>query len=152
MASRIAVVAALLMMAAILAACSREKRERFVIPDGYAGWVCVSYGVDGAPELPTEDGYRLIVVPWSGVVETSSPGLPGPGYVDEFLYDSDGRRRHVDVGWELGGGYTQSSAPQPGQYTHKFWLSRNAKADQAKYVEGHFEQCGPFANYESDAS
>jgi hypothetical protein len=130
----------------MLAGCNREKRNRFVIPEDYAGWLCVSYGVRGAQELPTEDGYRLIAFPPGGVVETSTLGIPGAGYVDEYLSGDKGRRE-MDIARELGGGYTESGA-QPGKYTHKFWVSRNARADHAKYVQGQDDRCGPFANYE----
>src|SRR2546426_5237374 len=59
--------------------CSRP-RDRYLIPDGYAGWLCISYGVSGAPGLPMEDDFRLVVFPPSGIVETSSPGLSLPRF------------------------------------------------------------------------
>jgi hypothetical protein len=134
--------------AAMSLACSRERRERFLIPDGYAGWLCVTYGRTEAAPLPTEEGFRLVVFPPSGVVLTSSPARPGEGYTDEFVYYGDGRRRQLNVGKEMGGGYTEEVQGTEG-FTFKFWVSRDAKADYEGYVKGHDQHCGPFPNYGS---
>jgi uncharacterized protein DUF6843 len=83
-------VPALALVVTVAIACTREKRNRLLIPEGHAGWLCVSYGVGGAPELPNEDGFRLIVFPASGVVTTSTRGLSGEGYTDQYFYYSEG--------------------------------------------------------------
>ena len=145
---RIGVLLVPALAAVMTVACSRERRERFLIPDGYAGWLCVSYGLTAATPLPIEDGFRLVVFPPSGVVLTSSPARPGEGYSDEFLYYSNGQRRRLDVRTEMGGGYTEEVHGKEG-FTFKFWVSRDAKADYENYVRGHDQHCGPFANYGS---
>jgi hypothetical protein len=95
------------------------KRHRYLIPEGYAGWLCVSYKVAGAADLATEDGFRIVRFPSTGVVETSFEGLPGT-YKDEFYYYSTTERRTLNVGREMGGGYTVAKAEMPDRYTFKF--------------------------------
>src|SRR2546425_12462112 len=134
----------LTVVAAATIGCTSRKRDRYLIPDGYAGWLCISYGVGGAPELPWDGGFRLVVFPPSGVVVTSSAGLPGEGYTDQYHYYAETTRRTLDVSKELGGGYTEASTDRPEQFTLKFWVSRDAKADYPAYVKEHTQQCGPF--------
>jgi hypothetical protein len=121
------------------------KRNRYLIPDGYAGWLCISYNVPGAAALPMEDGFRLVQFPPSGVIKTSSEFLPGGGYKDESFYYSGTTRRPVPSE-QRGGGYTTTEIATP-QFTNQFWISRDAKADYPIYVEGKPDTCGPFAEY-----
>ncbi len=46
---------------------------RFLIPEGYRGWVRVEFEVPGMPSLPTEAGQIVIEIPPSGTLRTSSP-------------------------------------------------------------------------------
>ena len=131
------------------AACTRERRDRYLIPEGYAGWLCVSYGVPGAPPLPMEEGFRLVVFPPDGLVSTSSPALIGEGYMNEYLYYVGDHRRSMNVGKEMGGGYTEEGPDRSKGFAVKFWVSRDAKADSEKYVSGRDPRCGPFPNYAS---
>jgi len=131
--------------------CTRP-RDRYLIPEGYAGWLCIAYGVRGAADLPAEDDFRLAVFPPSGVVETSSPGLPGEGYRDQYFYYGGSQRRALAVSKELGGGFTEASVQRPEQFTSKFWVSRDAKVDFPVYVAGKPVECGPFKNYQPRAS
>ena len=72
--------------------------ERFLLPDGYVGWVRVTYGVSGAPHLPLEDGFRVVTVPTSGDVVTSEPPLYGESLKNEYYYVTPQGRRpaHLD--------------------------------------------------------
>ena len=126
--------------------CSRP-RDRYLIPDGYAGWLCISYGVSGAPGFPLEDDFRLVVFPPSGIVETSSPGLPGESYRTQYFYYQDGRRRVLESK-ELGGGFSEKGIHQR-EFTSKFWVSRDAKAAFPPHVVGKPAECGPFKDYQS---
>lgn len=56
-----------------------RTNQRFVLPEGFSGALRVYYGIDGAPPLPVENGWRLIEVPRSGIVETSSAIEYGKG-------------------------------------------------------------------------
>ena len=77
------------------AACHDNQRRanRYVIPDGYVGWVRINYKIKGASVLPIEDGYYLFSFPESGLINTSSEGEEGFAS-DEYYYNSrDGRKR-----------------------------------------------------------
>jgi hypothetical protein len=77
----------LLLSASILASGQGQGRRpyRYLIPEGYVGWVRVDFNVKDAPELPIEDGYYILMIPPSGRLLTSSDdmlGLKG----DEYYY------------------------------------------------------------------
>ncbi len=74
--------------------------------------------------------------------------MPGK-YKDEFYYYSTSERRAFDVSREMGGGYTVAKAETPDRYTFKFWVSRDARTDYEKYVNGKSDACGPFPGYKS---
>lgn len=52
---------------------SAPRSFRFLIPEGYRGWVRVEFEVPGMPPLPTEAGQTVIKIPPSGLLRTSSP-------------------------------------------------------------------------------
>jgi hypothetical protein len=141
------IVTAALALAALYFVLSPPKRHRYLIPEGYAGWLCVTFSVPGAPSLPTEDGFKVVRYPRSGVVETSDVGILGK-MKDEFLYYADPGRRPLDVGLEMGGGYTVAPAETPERYTFKYWVSRNARKDFPSFVQNSPDECGPFPNYQ----
>ena len=48
---------------------AKERRpNRYLLPDGYIGWVRVNYRIKGAPALPIEDGYYLLRFPMNGLL------------------------------------------------------------------------------------
>jgi hypothetical protein len=118
------------------------KRNRYLIPEGYAGWLCVTYAVSGASPLEAEDGYRLVKFSVSGVVETSTQGKPGK-YKDEFWFYAGNTRRQMNTEKEMGGGYTVAQSENPDRYTFMFWVSPNAKAQQLPYSPDRPNRCGP---------
>jgi hypothetical protein len=77
---------------------------RYLIPEGYVGWVRVDYQIKGAPELPIEDGYRVYKFPNSGRLQTSSAFEVGTyadlisGLKDEYYYYSSDTRRQLPAG------------------------------------------------------
>lgn len=115
-----------------LVSASTPKRERYMIPEGYAGWLCVTYSVSGAPPLEIEDGYRLVKFSPSGVVETSTAGMPGK-YKDEFWFYAGNTLRKMNIENEMGGGYTVAKSEAPDRFTFMFWVSPNAKEQQPPY-------------------
>lgn len=125
-------------------ACERAKRERYLIPDGYSGWLCITYGVPEAQPLPMEDGFRLVKFEQSCTIVTSSAQMPGHDYYDEFYFYSGNTRRLLRNN-ELGGGYTvsQEKSKTP-SITYKFWVSKNVSEDYQLYVKGKDSSCGPF--------
>lgn len=83
--------------------CGGGRRpDRVLVPEGYVGWIKIRYSVADAPPLPIEDGYRLIRIPPSGLLQTSSN--PEYGWArDEYFYYSGERRRDLK-GWSGWGG------------------------------------------------
>lgn len=57
---------------------------RFLIPEGYVGWVRVDFDVKGAAALPIEDGYYIVKIPDTGRLQTSSTDMLARW--DEFYY------------------------------------------------------------------
>ena len=77
--------------------------SRYLIPDGYVGWVRVEYGVNGAPALPVEDGRVVLRFPADARLQTSSPERFGWAK-DEFFYVRDGGLRPLAQTGTAGGG------------------------------------------------
>jgi hypothetical protein len=117
------------------------KRNRYLIPEGYSGWVCVTYAVAGKPPLPLEDGFRLVKFDGGGIVETSDSGMPGK-LRDEFLFYSENGTRPLNFSTEMGGGGTIASVDSPDRYTFRVWVSSGAKLVQPSSSDRPIE-CGP---------
>ncbi len=66
---------------------STRRPSRFLIPDGYTGWVRVEFEVPGAGPLPIEGGQYVIKIPPNGILRTSSPEQYGWAK-DHYDYDS----------------------------------------------------------------
>ncbi len=104
----------LLSLASLASSCEKQRRpNRYLIPDGYVGWVKVYFNVKDAPALPIEDGYYLFKFPASGILRTSS--VPEFGVAsDEYYYYSDNTRHRLKTsfygeGGMIWGGYDGSS-------------------------------------------
>ena len=66
---------------------SNQRSLRFLIPQRYAGWVRVDFGVPGEPALPVEGGQMVLKIPPSGLLKTSSPE-PYGWATDYYFYYS----------------------------------------------------------------
>lgn len=77
--------------------------SRYLVPDGYVGWVRVEYRVSGAPPLPMEDGRLIFQFPQKPFLQTSSPEQFGWAK-DEFFYYRDGALRPLAQTGRGGGG------------------------------------------------
>ncbi len=126
----------------------QPKRNRYLIPEGYAGWLCVTFEAPGAPALPIEDGFTVVRFPADGRVVTSTV-VEGGKLRDEFSYYSSDRRIPFDATRSLGGGYTLSGGTNPSGVTYKFWVSSDARADYPRFVVDKPDTCGPFPAYTS---
>lgn len=69
---------------------SHRVPEKFVMADGYVGWIIVEYGNVSCPASVERDGFRVETVPADGVLCTSSP-MPG-GWADD-VYEYAGAPR-----------------------------------------------------------
>jgi hypothetical protein len=82
---------------------SREATSRslrFLIPDGYSGWVRVEFEVSGAPPLLSEAGQTVLKVPATGVLRTSSPEQYGWAKDYYYFYSNTGAKPISDSGAE----------------------------------------------------
>lgn len=125
----VATIFVVLSYAAWLIESDMPKRDRYLIPENYSGWLCVTYAVPDAPALEMEDGYRLVKFTTSGVVETSTEGKPGK-YKDEFWRYSGVTRRQMNVEKELGGGNSIARSNDPARYMFMFWVSPDVTVQQ----------------------
>lgn len=76
----------------ILSGChSHSKREVWLIPDGFVGWLRLDYSVPGAPPLPTESGRYIVRMPRSGQMRTSTANNPSIDQNEYYSDDANGR-------------------------------------------------------------
>jgi len=66
---------------------------RFLIPEGYVGWIRVDFNVPSAPPLPIEDGFYILKFNESGRLKTSSPDLIESRRDEFFYYSNEGKYR-----------------------------------------------------------
>jgi hypothetical protein len=87
----------LLATCAFLAAGCRSliHPSRYLIPEGYVGWIRIDFKVADAPPTPVEDGYPLYKIPTSGILQTASGFEYGEGLPDEYYYYSGNSRRQL---------------------------------------------------------
>jgi len=88
------------------AACQESRRpSRYLIPEGYIGWVNIYFGVKDAAPLPVEDEHYLLKIPPSGELKTSSSIEAGVASDDYYYYDNAGNKlgRLESTGWDEGG-------------------------------------------------
>ena len=111
---------------------NRPKRNRYLIPEGYKGWLCITYDVPSAQPLISEDGFKLVRFDSTGKVETSDKGESGK-LKDEFYFYSQNSLRPLNYEKEMGGGFTTSEGGNYNRYTYKFWVSQDAKNEQPPF-------------------
>ncbi|CAM3845938.1 hypothetical protein DEFR109230_14565 [Deinococcus frigens] len=78
--------------------------DLFLIPQGYAGWILVEYGVEGVPSLELRNGYRVLPIPVGGILKTSSEQQQG--WARDVYKFVDARGKLTDLpqtGWGKGG-------------------------------------------------
>lgn len=87
-------------------ACGKQRTPcRYLIPDGYVGWVLIEFDVEGARPLREEDGHLVFEIPPSG--RLAIPGEVEYGWArDEYLYADDKGRvvRELPITAPGGGG------------------------------------------------
>ena len=75
---------------------SSVRSWRFLIPEGYTGWVRIEFEIQNAPALPNEGGHFVVKIPAGVVLRTSSPEQYGPAN-DEYFYYSAQETRPLPV-------------------------------------------------------
>jgi len=109
---------------------------RFLVPEGYVGWVEVEYGGNAAP-LPMVNGKYTCRIPESGLVVTSSPLEEGWAKDEYYYYSNNGSLDALpESGWGGRGMiWAGSSAPsKSGLSTERFYVGRE---DQYRRNEGN---------------
>ena len=123
----------------------RQKGERYYLPETYAGWICVSFNVDGAPPLPMDDGFLVVKVPSNGTLKTSTEPRFSPKIDEYFYYNGKTIREAEEL--QLGGGSTIQMEGKK-EITFYFWVSNGSlELDYEKYVKNRdnsVPECGPW--------
>ena|SRR6267378_19195 len=104
MKSKLFLVLAIIFCFTLSASCEKQRRpSRYLITDGYIGWVKVYFKVKDSPALPIENGFYLFKFPASGVLTTSSEMEYGWAQDQYFYYSGETRRQLPSTGWGGGG-------------------------------------------------
>jgi len=94
--------ATLLIIATLQTASGRASvdsaRFRYILPQGFDGWVCADFGVAGAPPLKQDEQGVFEIVARNEIVSTSSlPYHTRPPAPVEVLRIVGGQRRRIDI-------------------------------------------------------
>ncbi|HEY3972918.1 MAG TPA: hypothetical protein VGM18_07925 [Candidatus Sulfotelmatobacter sp.] len=73
---------------------STPRSFRFLLPNGYTGWVRVEFEIPGAPPLKSENGRTVLEIPPDGSLRTSSPEQYGRTK-DAYFFDSPSGLRPI---------------------------------------------------------
>jgi len=80
------------------------RPSRFLVPQGYVGWVLLDYNVKDAPAVRSDGDVKIFRFPTSGALATSSPG-PERGADDQyFYYSADGALQEISTDYRNGKG------------------------------------------------
>jgi hypothetical protein len=74
------------------------RSSRFLIPDGYTGWIRIEFEVHGAAPLAMEGGEYVFRIPADGVLRTSSPEQYGWAQDHYYYYSAQGKHALQDSG------------------------------------------------------
>lgn len=77
---------------------STHRSSRFLIPEGYTGWVRIEFEVQDAPPLPVEGAQYVLKIPSDGVLRTSSAEQYGWAQDYYYYYSAQGVRALPDSG------------------------------------------------------
>lgn len=78
--------------------------SKFLIPDGYVGWVLLAYNQKNAPAVPSSDGERTFKFPATGRLKTSSRGPESDAKKEYLYYSPNGSTHDVPMDYRDGDG------------------------------------------------
>ena len=85
--------------------------SKFLIPEGYVGWLRVEYDVECFPPIPVGDGVRILRFARDNVLETSSP-MPEDAAERQYFYcAADGSERNLAADYRNGNGMIWQETP-----------------------------------------
>ena len=82
---------------------SIRHSSRFLIPEGYVGWVRVEFEISDAPPMPVEGEEYLFKFQPSGLLRTYSSEEYGWAKDHYFYYSEKGTQPLTETGWGGGG-------------------------------------------------
>ena len=77
---------------------STRPSSRFLIPEGYTGWVRIGFEVNGASPLPMDHNEYVVTIPADGKLQTSSPEQYGWAKDHYYYYSAPELRPLQDSG------------------------------------------------------
>lgn len=88
------------------------QKFHFLLPNGFRGWVCVDFGVVGAPPLPRE-GDALVIRPFQGKVLATSDKTDTLFLYGDATYEFNGQRRPLPDEVTVQGGPSRTGSAEP---------------------------------------
>jgi hypothetical protein len=85
--------------------------SKFLIPEGYVGWLRVEYDVRGAPPIAVQDGVKAFRFTGASVLETSSPMPEDAAERRYFYYAEDASERDLAADYQDGKGMIWQEHP-----------------------------------------
>ena len=85
--------------------------SKFLIPEGYVGWLRVEYDVECFPPIPVEDGVRILRFAGANVLETASSMPEDAAERQYFYYAADGSERNLAADYRNGNGMIWRESP-----------------------------------------
>jgi hypothetical protein len=85
--------------------------SKFLIPEGYVGWLRVEYDVECYPPIPVEDGVKIFRFTDANMLETSSPMPEDAAERQYFYYAADGSERDLAADYRSGNGMIWQERP-----------------------------------------
>ncbi len=79
---------------------SNIRTWRFLIPEGYTGWVRIEFEIPNTPALPGKNGEYTLTIPSDGKLRTSSTEQYGAATDKYFYISGQGRRSLPTSGHE----------------------------------------------------
>jgi hypothetical protein len=105
---------------------------KFLIPQGYVGWVKIEHG-ESAPPLEMSNGVYIYRIPASGILQTSSSLEDGWAKDEYFYYSEDGSLRALPNTTWGGGGMIwggniefqlEANGIRPTRFSETFYVGR----------------------------
>jgi hypothetical protein len=114
------------------------KKFIFLFPEGFKGWVCVDFGVVGAPPLSRE-GDALVIRPRPGEVLKASDNTDSLFLHGEAWFEVNGQRRPLPDDVSVQGGPSRTGNVEPTERRCAFvgTIDERDAADGAPGFENH---------------
>ena len=84
----------------------------FLLPDGFRGWVCIDFGIEGAPPMPRQ-GDALVVRPSRGQVLQTSDRVAPWTLGGEAWFEVNGKRKSLPKDVTLKAGVSRTGPTEP---------------------------------------